>query len=66
MVIFDTLGLAVPYIPRPPGENDSMKFVFLGGASAGGRGASGVSLGLELADLWSFRLMWSTAQVAAV
>lgn len=69
MVIFDTLGLAVPYIPRPPGENDSMKRVFLGGASAGGRGASGVSLGLlglELADLWSFRLMWSTAQVAAV
>ena len=69
MVIFGTLGLAVPYTPRPPGEKDSMKCVFLGGASAGGRGASGVSLGLsglELANLWSFRLMWSTAQVAAV
>ena len=48
MVIFDTLGLAVPYIPRPPGENDSMKFVFLGGASAGGRGASGVSLSIRV------------------
>jgi hypothetical protein len=33
MVIFGTLGLAVPYIPRPPGENDPMKSVFLGGAS---------------------------------
>ena len=42
MVIFGTLGLAVPYTPRPPGENDSMKCVFLGGASAGGRGASAV------------------------
>ena len=47
MVIFGTLGLAVPYIPRPPGEKDSMKCVFLGGASAGGRGASGGSLGLS-------------------
>ena len=45
MVIFGTLGLAVPYmyIPRPPGENDWMKCVFLGGASLGGRGACGVS-----------------------
>ena len=43
MVIFDTLGLAVPYTPRPLGENDQRKCVFLGGALARGRGATGVS-----------------------
>ena len=43
MVIFDTLGLAVPYTPRPPGETDQRKCIFLGGALAGGRGATGVS-----------------------
>ena len=34
MVIFGTLGLAVPYTPRPPGETDQRKCVFLGGALA--------------------------------
>ena len=43
MVIFGTLGLAVPYTPRPLGENDSMNCVFLADASARGRGAIGVS-----------------------
>ena len=43
MVIFDTLGLVMPYTPRPLGENDSMNCVFLAGASARGRGATGVS-----------------------
>ena len=28
MVIFGTLGLAVPYTPRPLGENDQRKCVF--------------------------------------
>ena len=36
MAIFGTLGLAVPHTPRPPGENDQRKCVFLAGASAGG------------------------------
>ena len=43
MVIFGTLGLAVPYTPCPPDETDQRKCVFLGGALAGGRGATGVS-----------------------
>ena len=43
MAIFGTLGLAVPHTPRPPGEFDQRKCVFLVGASAGGRGATGVS-----------------------
>ena len=43
MVIFGTLGLAVPHTPRPLGETDQRKCVFLGGALARGRGATGVS-----------------------
>ena len=43
MVIYGTLGLAVPHTPRPLGETDQRKCVFLGGALARGRGATGVS-----------------------
>ena len=40
MVIFGTLGLAVPYTPRPLGENDSIKFRYPTVAAGGGDGLS--------------------------